>query len=400
MKPSSVFQLRQHPLSASVAPTGLFRKMLDRAQTFLQSDRSRTNSYEHRYRLPRTRTICWALSASWVFIQPSLAMALKNSSFYAPVQNAPTGTPTGERATASADDPERLSPLESDIRVGRYTTAVPLIRAYLQQYPSSWRAHYDLGYVLFRIRGGKLSLAEAIQESIRELSQSLALNINNSDAHKILALDLVMIQRDDLAKTELDEAERLNPGSAEIHYLLGRHYMEQSNYAPAKKELEAAVQLDPAYMKAYENLGITLDRMGNGSAALTYYLKAIDLDEQQKLSSEYPYLELSKFYHDHNQIDLAECYALKALTRNPSSDQIYFELARNYREQSEWDKAADALTKAIAINPRAAQYYYLLGLTYHRLGEQRESRQAFANYAKYHNLNGARPESPNSHKPE
>jgi hypothetical protein len=53
-----------------------------------------------------------------------------------------------------------------------------------------------MGYVLFRMRGGKLSLAEAIRESIQELSRSLVLNINNSDAHKILA------------ETEFKEAER------------------------------------------------------------------------------------------------------------------------------------------------------------------------------------------------
>lgn len=297
---------------------------------------------------------------------------------------------------APTDDVRRLAAIETDIRDARYVAVEPILRDYLQEYSSSGRAHYDLGYVLFRIRGGKLSLADAIKESIKELSRSLELNINNPDAHKILALDLVMIKRDDLAEIEFKEAERLNPKSAEIHYLLGRHYMGQSNYIPAKKELEIAIQLNPTYMKAYENLGITMDMLGDEPAALTYYLKAIVLTEKQAVPSELPYLDLSRFYHNQNKIDLAERLALKALHINPRSDEAYFELARNYRERAEWNKAAEALTKAIAIDPYPAQYYFLLGRTYNMLGKQQESREAFANYLKYRDLTSPRSRSPGS----
>jgi tetratricopeptide (TPR) repeat protein len=297
-------------------------------------------------------------------------------------------------SVAPTDDARRLDAIEFDIKDGRYIAEVPILRDYLREHSSSWRAHYDLGYALFRARGGNMSLAEVIRESIQELSRSLVLNVNNADAHKILALDLVMIQRDSLAETEFKEAERLNPASAEIHYFLGRHYMGQSNYIPAKRELELAIQLDPSYMKAYENLGITMDMMGDGTAALTNYLKAVELDERQSVISELPYLDLSKFYHDQNQIDLSESFALKALQINPRSEQAYFELARNYRERAQWAKAKEMLMKAIAINPRAAQYYFLLAQTYNRLGEKEKSKEAVSNYLKYRNLPDPHSESP------
>jgi tetratricopeptide (TPR) repeat protein len=325
-----------------------------------------------------------ALVIAWIPAGSSAALAARLAS---PFQAKPASPdPESEYSGAPTDDGRRIDTIEVDIRNGRYIVVEPILRDYLRKYSSSWRAHYDLGYVLFRTRGGKLSLAEVIRESIEELSRSLVLNINNADAHKILALDLVMIQRDSLAETEFKEAERLDPASAEIHYFLGRHYMGQSDYIPAQKELETAIQLDPAYMKAYENLGITMDMLGDRTAALTNYLKALELDERQNAISELPYLDLSKFYHDQNQIDLAESFALKALRINPRSDQSYFELARNYRERAEWNKAAEALTKAITINPRAAQYYFLLGQTYNRLGEREKSREALANYLKYRNL--------------
>lgn len=332
--------------------------------------------------------IAWA-SAGW-----HVALAARQA---AALQAKPASTAsTIEHTGAPTDNLQRIATIETDIRDAHYVTVEPVLRDYLREYPSSWRAHYDLGYVLFRIRGGKMSLADAIRESIGELSRSLELNTKNPDAHKILALDLVMIQRDDLAETEFKEAERLDPASAEIHYFLGRHYMGQSNYIPAKKELETAIHLDPTYMKAYENLGITMDMMGDGSAALAYYLKAIDLNERQPAPSELPYLDLSRFYHNQNKITLAEMFALKALHINPRSDQAYFELARNYRERAEWSKAAEALTKAIAIDPYVAQDYFLLGRTYAMLGKQQESRKAFSNYLKYRDLTSQHSGTPGS----
>lgn len=333
-----------------------------------------------------------ALLAAWISGGLSAAFAARLSS---PLQAKSTSPDPGiEYSGAPTDDGRRLDAIEVNIREGSYLPVEPILRNYLREYSSSWRAHYDLGYVLFRRRDGKRSLADAIKESIQELSRSLVLNINNADAHKILALDLVMIQRDSLAETEFKEAERLDPDSPEIHYFLGRHYMGQSDYIPAKKELELAIRLDPAYMKAYENLGITMDMLGDGTAALTNYLKALELDERQSVISELPYLDLSKFYHDQNQIDLAISFALRALRINLHSEQAYFELARNYRERAEWAKAVEALTKAIAINPRAAQYYFLLGQSYNRLGEREESRKAFANYLKYRDLPASPSESP------
>lgn len=335
-----------------------------------------------------------ALAIAWVPAGSSVALAARPVS---PLQAMQASSGLGIKYSGSpTDDVRRLAAIGTDIRDARYVAVEPILRDYLQEYPSSWRAHYDLGYVLFRIHGGKLSLADAIKESIKELSRSLELNINNPDAHKILALDLVMIQRDDLAETEFKEAERLDPSSAEIHYFLGRHYMGQSNYILAKKELETAIQLDPTYMKSYENLGITMDMLGDEPAALTYYLKAIALNEKQAVPSELPYLDLSKLYHNQNKIDLAEDFALKALHINPHSDEAYFELARNYRERAEWGKAAEALTKAIAIDPYPAQYYFLLGRTYNMLGKQQQSREAFAKYLKYRDLTSPRSEFPGS----
>ncbi len=287
-----------------------------------------------------------------------------------------------------ADTP-KLDALEAEIKAERYAEVEAPLRGYVAEHPDSWRAHYDLGYLLFRRHAGASTLLASIQESIKELSRSLELNVGNAEAHKILGLDFVMIQREDLAEVELTQAVRLDPGSAESHYFLGRHYMGESRYVFARTELEAAVRLDPTYMKAHENLGITLDRMSDAPGALKEYQRAIDLDEKQAKVSELPYLDLAKFYQEQNKNDLALECALKALDKNARSNDAFYELALLYRERQEWTAAVHALDRAIALNPREAQYYFLLGRTYAVLGRKKESQEAFASYLRYRNSEAA-----------
>jgi tetratricopeptide (TPR) repeat protein len=271
-------------------------------------------------------------------------------------------------AADAADDLARLKALEHRIEEGKYEDVVPPLQAYLKDYPKSSRGHYDLGYVLFRIH--------RIGESIRELSDSLKLDLKNAEAHKILALDCNILGRYDLAEPELETAVRLKPESAEIHYLLGRLYYTKGVYPLARREFEAAIRLDPTYMKAHNNLGLTMEVLGNNEAALKYYSKAAQLDEEQKLNSEWPFVYLSAFYNRQEKSDLALQYARKAASINPKSDLAYFQMAKAYRVLGEWEQCADAARKAVAINSKTPDFFYVLSLALRKLGKSEESQQA------------------------
>jgi tetratricopeptide (TPR) repeat protein len=294
-----------------------------------------------------------------------------------PATESPAEAPT-------TNDAATLAAIEDAIRSQRYADVEDPLRRYVRDHPQSSRAHYDLGYLLFSRHDGARSLKDSIRESIEQLSRSLALNLEDPDAHKILGLDFTMIQREDLAVVEFRQAERLNPNSAEIHYFLGRHFMTLNAYNQARPELERAVTLDPNYIKAYMNLGITFEMLNDDVSALKNYRKAIEMEEQANTSSDLPYVELARFYHDHGQLDLSKDLLSKALQKNARSDRALYELARDERELSHWSAAADALEKAVALNPREPQYYFLLGRTYHEMGRAQESDEAFARYRALH----------------
>ena len=267
-----------------------------------------------------------------------------------------------------------LDAIEKDIAANKFSDARSPLNDYLKEHPQSARAHYDLGYVLFR--------THEIGASIKEVSKSLQLNINDGEAHKILGLDCTIIGRYDLAEVEFQQAAKLEPGSAEIHYFLGRTYYTRGVYPLARQEFQTAIQQNPSYMKAYNNLGLTMEILGDNQAAIKDYTTALQLEEEQKLNSEWPYIYLSALYLRQEQPTDALAYAQKALTINPRSDLAYFQMARAYRIQGDWKNAADAVQSAIAINSQTPDFYYVLSLSLRKLGRDTESKQAMATFEK------------------
>jgi tetratricopeptide (TPR) repeat protein len=293
---------------------------------------------------------------------------------------ASSQTPLAPRAAKTegspTDDLARLENIEDSIRQRKHQEAVPLLQAYLKDFPKSSRAYYDLGYATFRTHD--------FRTSITSLSKSLSLNSHNPQAHKILGLDCSFVGRYDLAEQELREAIRQKPGSAEIHYFLGRLFYTRGVYPLAKEELEEALRLDAQYMKAWDNLGLTMEVLGDNARALKCYTTAMNLNEEEQLRSEWPYVNVSAFYNRQVQPDLAIAYARKAIGFNPRSAPARVQLARAYRVLGDWQKCAEAAQKAVDLNPWTSDAYYVLGIALRKLGKIQESQAAMAKFEQIH----------------
>ena len=288
----------------------------------------------------------------------------------------PTNSPADREKvpTRAQDDPQQLERFERYVSDGRLQEVQVPLRNYLKAHPDSARAYYDLGYVYFR--------THQIRASVETLAKSLQLDINNAEAHKILGLDFTIIGKYDEAQIELEQAARLKPDSAEIHYFLGRIHYTRNAFLLAKQELEKAIRLDPSYMKAYDNLGLTLEGMGDDKAALANYEKAFELMERQGRKSEWPYINVCAMYNRLNEPERALPYCQKAIDVNPQNDRAFFEAARAQMAQKNWEQAAKALQSAIGNNPRYAKYHYVLSTVYRKIGKAAESEREMATFQK------------------
>jgi tetratricopeptide (TPR) repeat protein len=220
--------------------------------------------------------------------------------------------------------------------------------------------------VLFRLHD--------IQGSVRALSKSLQLNLRNAEAHKVLGLDLTILGDMDRAQLELEQAAALAPDTAEIRYFLGRLYYTKNIFPLARREFEAALRLDPNYMKAYDNLGLTLEAIGELDAAVVSWKRAIELSEKQGLSAEWPNINLAAYYNRQNDAEQALAHAQKAVAANGDSAEGHFQMGRAYRSMQKYAEAAGAVQKAIEANPDNAEYHYVMSVIYRKLGKTAESQ--------------------------
>jgi len=287
------------------------------------------------------------------------------------------------RVQGGEDTDTLLNEVEAAIDANRFAESEPRLNGYKKDHPDSSRAHYDLGYMQLR--------THQIGPSIKELSKSLELNPKNAEAHKVLALNCSIIGCFDLAELELQEAARLKPVSVEIHYFLARAYYTRGVYPLAKSEFDTSIRLNSSNIKAHNNLGITLEALGD-TDALKNYTTSIQLEDQKEHKSEWPHIYLSAFYNRQKNADKALNYPRKAVQINSSSDTAYFEMAKAYRTQKQLQKSVDATRSAIAINSGMPDYYYVMGLL-RELGNHQASEEALAKYAQLQqNSANARPE--------
>lgn len=272
------------------------------------------------------------------------------------------------------DDPKQIRIFESYIRQERFDEVEPLLRRYVRERPDSWLGFYQLGYVLFRER--------RIGESVKALSRSLQLNLENAEAHKILGLNLTILGKYDEAQVELEQAGRLMPDSAEMHYYLGRIYYTKNVLPLAKRAFKEALRLDPTYMKAYDNLGLTLEALGDDEGAVENFRKAAELNERHKLKSPWPYINTCALYNRKRDPQTALPVCLQAIEQDPLSDAAHFETARAYMALKEWDHAAQSLERAIEAEPRTARYHLVLSTVYRRLGRAEDAQKALESFQK------------------
>src|SRR5258706_3642256 len=122
-------------------------------------------------------------------------------------------------------------------------------------------------------------------------------------------------------------------------------------------------------MKAYDNLGLTLDALGEPQHAVEAFRRAIELNEQLKTISQWPYLNLGEILLRQNQYSESISYFQKALDIDPNWAKARTNLGKAILKAGRIHEAKTQFLEAIRLDPASSEAHYQLGQLYRNVGE-------------------------------
>ena len=273
-----------------------------------------------------------------------------------------------------ADAGTDIASFEALIQSGKYSEAQAGLESYTAEHPDSWRAQYQLGYVYFRLH--------RIQQSVTLLCKSLVLNKSFAESHKILAYDLNILGRQDLAITELEQAIHYDSQSAESQYELGRIYYEQGAYVDSIAHLTKAKLLSPESVRVYHNLGLAYAAISDNVNAVSCFEEGLKRNSRQTKPSPWPLIDYGTYFNLQGSFEKARVMLLEAIQIDGSLDQEFDELSKSYRGLGQTREAIAALKQAVALNPQKAEFHYVLARLYTKTNQHTQAQAELVLYQK------------------
>jgi tetratricopeptide (TPR) repeat protein len=217
--------------------------------------------------------------------------------------------------------------------------------------------------------------ARQVPAALDTLERLLALNGRNVDALKLKARALYLAGRDADAERALNAAAALAPGDDEIVYDLGRIYYQQNRYRDAAAQFQRAITLNPRSHKAYDNLGLATEALGDVPQAIRHYLKAIDLVHKDHPHYDVVYANLADLMLKLGEYWKAFDLAAEAAQRNPDDARNLFLTGKALVKMERFDISLKWLERAVALDPSYPEPRYVLAQTYRRLGRAADAER-------------------------
>jgi tetratricopeptide (TPR) repeat protein len=267
------------------------------------------------------------------------------------------------------DQGKPLHAIVTLLRAEQYPQAEALLRSAVAEDPQAASAWYLLGYALFREGRAK--------ESLDAYAHGAALRPPAADDLKVVGLDYGLLGDYDGGIRYLKSALEIDPANLEARYYLGRIYYTQNKFAEAERTFREVLARDAGHVKAYNNLGQTLEALNDRDGAIAAYRRAIELDRASPKRSEYPYLNLAALLADADDVEPAAALLLEAQSINPQNAKVHFRLGSLYLRRGQLGPAQEQLERAARLDERDPGIRYVLARVYQRMGKTDLARAEF-----------------------
>jgi len=313
--------------------------------------------------------IFWALLTGWL----SLTLFAQQG----PTPEAlPTPGTSGSLAGLQLE-PSRNAELEGALNRRDYKRAATILLEETQRDPTSSRTaklYTLMGHILF-LDGQYLNSAIAWKkaEAIASLDDQTRFS---------LAMAYLRLNRPDWARDELQKLSQGSPQNPLYLYWLAKLDYDARAYTPAINRLRRVIELDPNMMRAYNNLGLCYDALGQFEEAIQSFTRAIELNRMQKQPSAWPPLNLAVSLISLNRLDEAVTKLQEALSYNRKFPQAHYELGLVLEKERKFEEAIAPLQRAIELDPLYAEPHYTLGRIYQRQGKKEEAQEEIEKFKK------------------
>ncbi|MEW5977296.1 MAG: tetratricopeptide repeat protein [Acidobacteriota bacterium] len=197
-----------------------------------------------------------------------------------------------------------------------------------------------------------------------------------------LAMSYIVLERRDWARPELEKLREEAPSNPLYWYWLARLDYDAQQFSEAIRKFQSVIELDPQFMKAFDNLGLCYEGLGQFDEAIQSYQKAIELNRRLAAPSPWPALNLGTLLARLNRLDEAETSLQESVHQNGQLSQTHYQLGIVFEKKNQLVRAIEALDQSVRIDPAYPEPHYALGRIYRRRGESEKAKEAFAAFEK------------------
>jgi tetratricopeptide (TPR) repeat protein len=223
-------------------------------------------------------------------------------------------------------------------------------------------------------------LAQRPAEALATLDRIRTSDAEYPSALKVKAKALYLLRRDPEAEDALQRAASRAPSDPEIPYDLGRMYYQQQRHAEAAESFRKAIALDPLAYKAWDNLGLASEALGDVAQAQQHYLKALSLVYKDHPTYDVVYANFAELLIKLGNAPRAFDLAAEAAQRNPGEPRNFFLTGKALVQLDRSDVSVKWFQQAIALNADYPEPYYLLWQAYRKLGRDADAERALKSF--------------------
>lgn len=235
---------------------------------------------------------------------------------------------------------------------GDYPSALLIFNQLLQDQPSLYEAHYNVGITLEKLN--------QLIEARDELLTAISIDNNIAEAHSHLSFVYFRLKQFSEAERSLKKAIQIDSENAEYHFMLGQLYYLRNQLELSNREYQEAIRLDPENRDAFIHLGNNFFKMERWEEAKKEYEKVLvfsPYDEESHSHLAQYYLHFKQWTEALSEIQLS--------LRSDPDNQVYLNIRANILYgMVQVEEAMEIASHLIKRFPTYSAPYELLGRCY------------------------------------